>query len=174
MKSVHLIPLVTRLTLVNYRKLPSTKWAKALGIPGPESTYRLGKKNRTIMVRMPEYHTGDPDIFWFNSISLRGGTRCSTLCPRPHCSGRSRHTSHLDVTRHTTQPQITEQRALVDSVILQPPTMAVQKSCSLRQVVTRVEAYVVLKIPDTPHTLQHTQHTASLGQRGRSKLALTS
>lgn len=31
MKSVHLIPLVTRvtrLTLVNYRKLPSMKWAK--------------------------------------------------------------------------------------------------------------------------------------------------
>ena len=63
MKSVHLIPLVTRvtrLTLVNYQKLPSTKWAKALGIPGPESTYRLGKKNRTIMVRMPEYHTRGP------------------------------------------------------------------------------------------------------------------
>lgn len=47
----------------------------------------------------------------------------------------------------------------MDSVILQPPTMAVQKSCSLGQVVTRIEAYMVLKIPDTPHTLQHTQHT---------------
>lgn len=111
------------------------------------------------MVRMPDIIPGDPDIFWFKSISLRGGTRCSTLCPRPHGSGRSRHTSHRYVTRRTTQPQITEQRALVDSVILQPPTMAVQKSCSLGQVVTRVEAYMVLKIPDTPHTLQHTQHT---------------
>lgn len=90
------------------------------------------------MIRTPDSNT-----FQFNPISLLGGKY--TVAQR---SAQSSTTVELPdfwslVMHHTIGPhcslQITDQRDSVDVVILQLPKVAVQKSCSLGQVVARRE-----------------------------------